>query len=158
MPSGFSLAALILILFIFKLPTTFQEVNLSRENDAARFATQLLEALPEQAILLTSSDPDSFPLWYYHFGLGQRSDMTLVTLPLTQFRWYQQSLVATYPDVRFPAIIPEFGNHLQTWGTLVPEMNPERVTCRSSTGHDQEFLIETVCTDNTVIRFTMPLD
>ncbi len=74
------------------------------QDQPARYAVQFLQEAPPNAIVATTTDKDTFPLWYYHFGLHERPDLRIVVLPLTQFVWYQQTLVHTYPDLEFPSI------------------------------------------------------
>jgi len=76
----------------------------------------------------TTTDQDTFPLWYYHFGLHERPDLRIVVLPLTQFVWYQQSLAHTYPDLKFPNIYAEDLPNAD-WGQQIQGLNPERVVC-----------------------------
>ena len=56
----------------------------------------------QNAILLTSSDSDTFPIWYYHFGLGQRLDIRVIVEGLVSFEWYRETIAHTYPDLVFP--------------------------------------------------------
>ena len=59
-----------------------------------------MNTAPANSIVLTSSDEDTIPLWYYHYGLKQRSDIQLVTLGLLQFDWYRASLIQNAPEIK----------------------------------------------------------
>lgn len=99
----------------------------------AVFAGALLGEAPQGAFLITSGDADSFPLWYYHFGLGERPDVRVVVQPLTQFDWYQETLQRTYPDLRTPPL----GSRTDGgWADLLVDLNPERPVCRSRVDPD----------------------
>jgi transmembrane protein TMEM260 (protein O-mannosyltransferase) len=56
--------------------------DLSRTAFAEGFARDLLEPLPEHAILLTNGDNDSIPLWYMQQVEGVRPDVMVINLPV----------------------------------------------------------------------------
>ena len=98
-----------------------------------------LRDAPPQAIVNTTTDQDTFPLWYYHFGLQLRPDLRIVVMPLTQFVWYQETLVHTYTDLKFPPLYTEDQPNTD-WGKQIEVLNPDRpvcttqVTAKSDTG------------------------
>ncbi len=155
---SYVLAALAICAFIFSIPTSWQEVNAHSKGEAAEFAEQALAALPQDAIVLTTADPDSFPLWYYHYGLQQRSDIAVIVLPLTQFEWYQQSLIHTYPEVYFPEPIESFSNKTQGWGEKIPALNLQRTSCHSKLVRGEYFSIIISCSDGKTVEFSQPPD
>jgi hypothetical protein len=53
-------------------------------------AIALLEPNPPDAVLFTSGDNDSYPLWYAQQVLGIRKDVTIVTVPLLGAPWYAE--------------------------------------------------------------------
>ncbi len=108
-PVGYALLAIYTITVIAAIPGTIQTINPQQQTQPADYAEYLMEHLPENSILLTSEDRDSFPIWYYHFGLQQRSDLVVIVLPLSQFRWYQETLTYTYPEINLPG--SDFTNH-----------------------------------------------
>lgn len=70
------------------------------------FATNLLQGLPHDAILLTNGDNDTWPLLYVQNVKRVRPDVTLVNLPLTNTAWYLAQLVrreAAFPLDGTPA-------------------------------------------------------
>jgi hypothetical protein len=65
-----------------------ESCDLSRTRFAETFARDLLEPLPERAILLTNGDNDSFPLWYLQEAEGVRRDVAVINLPLANMGSY----------------------------------------------------------------------
>ncbi len=144
-----------LILFIAAVPTNWQKVYSPDDTQAAEFAEMAINNVPENAILLTHSDPDSFPLWYYHFGLKQRQDLTIIVLPLSQYRWYQEILNHIYPQIKFPSLIKNFSNNSQSWGEQTANLNSDHIICRSELIRLKDLSIEISCTNQQV--FTFPI-
>lgn len=152
---GIIIAAVLVITLIAKVPSTIQEVFPRNQTQPADYAESILKQLPENSILLTTSDPDSFPLWYYHFGLGWRNDLRIIVLPLTQYRWYQETLINTYNDLHFPPLINQFENKNQTWGETIPSLNADRTICRSSITESENRTIMVQCTNNLKYQFSL---
>jgi hypothetical protein len=111
--------------------------------------------LPKNAILITESDPDSFPIWYYHFGLDQRNDISVFVLPLTQFRWYQELQIRTYPGLNYPAVIPSFSNSSVSWGNEFEKLNNEKIICSNKIVRDDENKIVTTCSNGLTLEYIL---
>jgi len=92
-----TVAGLLFLLLIIQLPGLYADLDPRSELQASQFAGNCLAALPEESILFTDADADTFPIWYYHFGLGKRADIKVITTQLLQFDWYRRTLVETYP-------------------------------------------------------------
>jgi Protein of unknown function (DUF2723) len=76
-------------------------------DGARRFAAALLVAAPRGAVLFTSGDNDSYPLWYLQQVEGARPDVQLVTLPLLPAEWYARQVgERTGWRWRVPATLP----------------------------------------------------
>jgi hypothetical protein len=129
LPWGKLLSLALFLVLLARYPAVYQQVDPRRETRLADFAQELLDAAPSQALVLTQSDPDTFSLWYYHFGLGWRPDVVVIAVPLTQYRWYQETLVHTYPDLVYPDVSEDAKNG--RWGESIPRLNPERPLCQS---------------------------
>ncbi len=75
-------------------------INLSfvdrREEPAASlprtFARLLLDAVPENGVLMTAGDNDTFPLWYLQIVEKYREDVQVVAVPLLGASWYRASI------------------------------------------------------------------
>lgn len=125
-PVGWVMVSLFLLWTVWRLPANFREVDVRFKSDAADFAERTLQSLPLDAVVVTTRDQDTFPLWYYHFGLKQRPDVRIVVLPLTPFEWYRQSLQKAYPDLRYPSVVS--GGE---WGEKLLALNADRAICQT---------------------------
>ena len=110
-----------------RLPAIVQEVDARHDRRALDYSAQVLRQAPPEALILTSQDYDSFPLWYAQFGLGQRPDLRLVVVPLGQFDWYRRGLGTTYPDLELP---PRDVGDVWAWEAELLARNP-RPVCRT---------------------------
>ena len=142
------------ILFILiRIPFIFNEVNPKNQTQPADYAEKFLTVIPENALVFTSADLDSFPLWYYHFGLKWRGDIRIVVLPLTQFRWYQQTLIKTYPDLIFPEVIATESNNNQNWGAEVERLNTGRPLCKTTILKGESPEIIAICSNGLNLEY-----
>ncbi len=113
-----ALALVLLILLVWPVVHTVQQVDASADRRAINYATQVLTEAPDQAIVLTRSDLDTFPLWYYHYALEERPDMFVVVEPLLEFSWYREHLRVYYPTLGIPE------QRATDWGTAIAQTNP----------------------------------
>lgn len=133
-----------------QIPQVVKQIAPANRYLAADIAEKTLRELPANAIVLTYSEIDSFPLWAYHFGLGWRKDLSIIVVPLTQFQWYQETLVHTYPRLHF---LPPSGKYQNSafWGEQVGPNNPDHNLCASSVQSSPVLKIVYTCTDGTII-------
>jgi hypothetical protein len=96
------------------------QVNASTDRRAVLYAEQVMERAPAHALVITSSDRDTFPLWYYHFALGERSDIAVVVGPLLHFTWYREHVQIIYPTL----VLPE--EQVAGWRAALEESNRGR--------------------------------
>lgn len=68
-----------------------------REEPAASLpdviAAELLDPLPQHSVLFVAGDNDTYPLWYAQRVEHRRPDVSVVTMPLLNARWYQDELI-----------------------------------------------------------------
>ncbi|MEW6717440.1 MAG: DUF2723 domain-containing protein [Chloroflexota bacterium] len=143
-PWGRILGMGILIGFLIRIAYVYPIVDPRRDTSPATFAETYLSEAPPKAVLITASDVDTFPLWYYHFGFGWRSDVIIVVGPLTRFSWYQESLIHTYPEVMFPLVQSEFEKEGDWWMRLLA-LNPDRPVCYSQPSPEEDVPVGYFC-------------
>ena len=145
-PIGMVLIGILIFSIGLRISGTRIRVDPRSQDQPAQYAEQLLQDVPLNAIVNTTTDGDTFPLWYYHFGLLKRPDLRIVVLPLTQFVWYQQTLVHTYPDLEFPTIYAKDTSNID-WGQQISRLNPGRALCNTYLSAEAETGVAYQCTN-----------
>jgi len=79
--------------------TRFQAMDLSADYRAYLFADDVLKAAAPDAIMISSGDAQTFPLWYLRYGLGKRADVIVVDRNLLAFDWYRDDLAWQHPEL-----------------------------------------------------------
>ncbi|MCL4508000.1 MAG: DUF2723 domain-containing protein [Chloroflexi bacterium] len=74
--------------------------SLRGDTEEVRWVRQLLAATPPGAIIQSSTDQETFALWYAQLVLGLRPDVRVVDTRLQAFPWYQKTLMAYELAVR----------------------------------------------------------
>jgi len=116
---------LLVILVLANAWVNFPHVDASQDHRATDYVHDVLENAPRNAILYTFDDQDTFPLWYYHFALGERPDLTILQIRLLPEDWYRQTMRATYPGL----VIPDQADRI--WYLAVMAANPNRPNCET---------------------------
>ena len=96
-------------------------VDASQDQRAELFGAHAMQTLPQNAIVFTDSDQAIFALWYFHYALKQRPDLTVIATDLLQFDWYAHTLRTIYPSIDWS------GDFL--WQVTVTKQNPTHPTC-----------------------------
>lgn len=116
---------------------TLPEVDASKDLRAETFGKAVLTSAPNDALVFTDEDQEAFTLWYYHYALGQRPDLSVIVEGLLQFDWYRQTLQNTYPRLD----IPDKGDFI-TAGDIV-NANPSRPACFADHRKEVKMVCET---------------
>jgi hypothetical protein len=113
------------------LPIALNWSAVSRHSDPEAslprlVASELLDPLPYKTVLFVAGDNDTYPLWYAQEVQHKRADVTVVTLPLLNARWYvdelrrRHGLVGPSPE-RIAAMARGQGRPVAAALTLDPE-------------------------------------
>jgi len=115
------LVAILIIHFTLGGTTSWHQVDASQDNRATDFAKEVLIATPDNAIVFADGDQAIFALWYFHFALGKRPDLTVLATDLLHYEWYQDSMRRAYPKITIPGPFP--------WPTTIAVANPNQDIC-----------------------------
>ena len=89
------------------LVKNFKYISKSGDNFVFNFAYNYLNSCEKDAILFTSGDNETFPLWYLQNVYGIRTDIKIINLAFLNFDWYiNQIKMKTYDAKGLPIIIP----------------------------------------------------
>jgi hypothetical protein len=116
-----ALAGVFLLLVLVNAGWHWREVDASRDNRAEAFGQAVMRAAPPAALVFVREDRDTFAVWYFHFALRERPDISVLVEPMLGFEWYRDSLQATYPDLTLPAQLSS------SWREALVAVNPRPV-------------------------------
>lgn len=89
-----------IILFIIApinlISDNWDDHNRSNRYTARDYAKNLLSSCEENAILFTSADNDTYPIWYLQEVEGYRKDVRQILQPFISIDWYGQQLNQEY--------------------------------------------------------------
>jgi hypothetical protein len=92
----FGLALAWLVPFI----SNFSSHNRSQDFIARDFAMNVLNSIPQNGILITYGDNDTFPLWYMQMVEKHRTDVVVINESLSYSDWYREQILENYPDLK----------------------------------------------------------
>ena len=95
-----AIGALLMLIPLTSWLRNHSPLDHSRVRFTEHFARDVLETLPERAILLTNGDNDTLPLWYMQWVEGVRPDVTVINLPCVNLAEYVAELRRRHPDLR----------------------------------------------------------
>lgn len=88
-PVGVALGLISLLLPVAALSANFHSNDRSGNYVPYDYAYNLLMTCPQDAILFTNGDNDTFPVWCLQEVYGIRKDVRVINLSLLQIDWYQ---------------------------------------------------------------------
>lgn len=118
---GLGLSILMIGYVLIRPMSYINQVDASQDQRAESFGREVLSTVPENAILFAKGDQAVFALWYFHFALGERPDMTVLASDLLHYNWYQEVVRAAYPDLILPVTFP--------YPEIIMRANPKRAIC-----------------------------
>ena len=83
---------LALLLPVLQIAVFWGQMDVSEERTAMQWATQVLEAAPPRALVLSSQDAQTFTLWYARDALASRPDVVVVDQDLWAQAHYRHTL------------------------------------------------------------------
>ncbi len=98
------LAGLMVLLVTLQLRHNYRTVDGSENYFCFDAAHNHFDTLPEGAILFTSGDNDTTPLWYFQGAEGVRPDVTICNVGLLNTTWFTAQLMTRDRD--FPLTLP----------------------------------------------------
>ena len=102
---------LIILLFPgFQILKNYHQNDGSRSFFALDFARNIMNTLPDKAIIFTNGDNDTFPLWYLQAVEKFRPDVTVINISLLNTPWYVSQLVNRNPDLPLALTSKEIDN------------------------------------------------
>lgn len=90
-------AWLLLVFPAISLAVNWHMCDRSGDYVARDYGINLLESCPENAVIITNGDNDTFPLWFAQGVLGVRRDVLISNLSLMNTRWYMRQLMEKDP-------------------------------------------------------------
>lgn len=98
-------AALLIYMPVSQIIRNYHTADGSHSLFARDLSISTLNGLPTDAILLTSGDNDTFPLWYLQAAEGVRPDVTVLNLSLLNTSWYLSQVIERESDLPLQHIL-----------------------------------------------------
>ncbi|MDR0515701.1 MAG: DUF2723 domain-containing protein [Fibromonadaceae bacterium] len=93
--------AFFVLAFAWLVPfaSNFNTHNRSKDFIAHNFAMNILNSIPQNGILITYGDNDTFPLWYMQMAQNYRTDVVVINESLAYSDWYREQILKQYPAI-----------------------------------------------------------
>jgi hypothetical protein len=100
--------------------SNFNSHNRSQDFIARDFAINILNSIPQNGILITYGDNDTFPLWYMQMVENYRTDVAVINESLSYSEWYREQVLKNYPYLK---AVESEGNFIRK---IIEDNWPER--------------------------------
>jgi hypothetical protein len=109
--TGIHKAAMVALCLAWLLPfgAHFKSHDRSGDEVARDFAYNSLVGIPQNGVLVTYGDNDTFPLWYIQMVEEFRTDVAVINHSLAYMDWYRNDILRQYPNLRHSTKIPNSG-------------------------------------------------
>lgn len=89
----------LILMFAWVVPFAgnFNSNNRSNDFTAHDFAMNVLKSIPQNGILITYGDNDTFPLWYMQMVEKYRKDVIIINENLSHSKWYKEQILEQHP-------------------------------------------------------------
>lgn len=94
--------AVFILMAFFELYSNLYAADLSTTKGPDVLAESILEYAPENAIVFVNEDDIILPLWYHHYALGKRPDITVISAGALYRPDYRAQLKINNPDLKLP--------------------------------------------------------
>jgi len=101
--AGWRFAAPVFLIALIPLFGNRLTASRAGETVARDFARDLLESVDPYALIITSGDNDTFPLWHAQEAQGIRRDVSVLVMTLANTNWYLTQLQRR-PPAPFPGV------------------------------------------------------
>lgn len=120
-----------LLLPLLCLVLNFAQLNLHNEVSPGRLATDTLNSLPPEALVITPGNQTIFTLWYVHHVEEIRPDLILVDSNLFAFDWYRRRLGSQYTALAALQVddVPAFRRANNHRPVCEVDLDPQQVDC-----------------------------
>ncbi|MDR2581659.1 MAG: DUF2723 domain-containing protein [Fibromonadaceae bacterium] len=106
--------------------SNFSTHNRSRDFIARDFAMNVLNSVPQNGILITYGDNDTFPLWYMQMAENYRTDVVVINESLAYSDWYRAQILRQYSDLNLESGEWEAGSGRNFIHNVIRNNWPER--------------------------------
>ncbi|KAM5273275.1 protein O-mannosyl-transferase TMEM260 [Ctenodactylus gundi] len=87
---------------IYQIYSSYSICDQTTNNMINKFAENLLDSMPHNAIILLRGDLPGNSLRYMHYCEGRRPDISLVDQEMMTYEWYLPKMAKHLPGVHFP--------------------------------------------------------
>jgi hypothetical protein len=88
--------------WVVPFASNFSTHNRSKDFIARNFAMNILNSVPQNGILITYGDNDTFPVWYMQMAENYRTDVVVINEALAYSYWYREQILKRHTDLIGP--------------------------------------------------------